>query len=267
MRTAGAPADSAVRRTTHTVGVVDKAIDVLEALVWGEPQTIRELADATGIEKAAVYRIVNTLLERGFLAKDDTAKRYYPGPRLVAAAGTLARTEDLVSLATPYMEQLRDSFGETVNLAVLVGADVQYLEIIQSHHSLRTAASIGSRDPANSTALGKAILSQMEDDAVRHTIGQSDLRGATPRTIRDWNQLLKQLKEVRERGYALDLEENEVGAACVAAPITRSGASSFYAISVSGPSARMKPRLVARIGAQLREVATALSGAQPPTRA
>jgi IclR family acetate operon transcriptional repressor len=261
MRTVGAPDDHAVRRVTHTVGVLDKAIDVLEAIVWGEPRTTRELSEDTGIEKAAVYRIVNTLAERGFVAKDDTSKRYYPGPRLVAAAGVLARTDDIVTLATPYMEQLRDTFGETVNLAVLVGADVQYLEIIESRHSLRMAATIGSRDPANATALGKAILSQLDDDVVRQTLGETKLRTATPRTIADWEQLQRDLEAVRHRGYALDTEENEVGATCVAVPVTRPGGSSLYAISVSGPSARMRPRLVSSVGKRLREVAAALSGA------
>jgi len=235
----------------HTVGVVAKALEVLEELIWGDPRTIGELAQATGVEKAAVYRILNTFVDHGYAAKDDEARTYGPGPRLHAAAGALQTASDLVSLAIPHMTALRDEFGETVNLGTLVGQEVRYQHIVESAHSLRMAVDVGVRHPANSTALGKAILAQLGPGAAQIPLTPTPASPRTKHTITDTESLERELERVRARGYAIDDQENELGAVCVAAAIVPDGSSARHAISVSGPATRMTAAMVERIGARL----------------
>ncbi|ACQ79720.1 transcriptional regulator, TrmB [Beutenbergia cavernae DSM 12333] len=260
MNTAQTDPDASLRR--HTVGVLGKAIDVIEVLTFGEPRTIREIADETGIEKAAVYRILNTLEERGFATKDERSKRYAPGPRLVIAATALLRDHDAVSVARPVMVRLRDEFGETVNLGVLTGQNIEYLEIVESPHSLRMSAEVGSTHPAHATALGKAALAELDPESLERQIGHNPLQPATRKTLADRRLLTMDLAQVRDRGFAIDDEENELGAVCVAVALPHLGYGTRHAMSVSGPATRMSADVIGRIGRRLVEVSGEL-GAVP----
>jgi len=239
--------ETVTRPRSHTVGVLSKAVDVLEALVFGEAQTLREIAEASGIEKAAVYRILNTLEERG-LAIRDAHKRYVPGPQLLAMSSALMKGQDVVADLLPVMNDLRDEFHETVNLGALVGDHIQYLAIVESPLSLRMTAEVGSLHSARSTALGKAILASLDDDQLRFALGADMPDGDEARILQD------DLQQTRDRGYAIDFEENERGAICVAAIVGGAGHGRQHALSVSGPITRMTPPVIERLGARLREL-------------
>jgi IclR family acetate operon transcriptional repressor len=230
---------------SHTVGVLAKAIDVLEVLAFGPPMTLREITERSHIEKAAVYRILNTFEERG-LASRDSDRRYAAGARLITLASALVSGRDMVAELLPVMKDLRDEFQETVNLGVLVGDSVQYLAIVESQLSLRMTAETGSLHRARSTALGKALLAAAPTDEP----GATD--GTMPTGTEGDDPFVAELRRTRERGYAIDFEENERGAICVAAVISRPGQNRSYAISVSGPITRMTPETVERIGARLQ---------------
>lgn len=228
---------------SHTVAVLQKALDVIEHLAYRPAATMRAISEATGVEKAAVYRILNTLEQRGFTERDDE-KRYAPGPQLLAAASALLSEHDIVADMLPTMHALRDEFQETVNLGVLIGADIEYLAIVESQLSLRMTAEVGAVHQARSTALGKAILASLPAEELRDALG---VDGDVPRDLRD------ELARTRERGYAIDFEENERGAICVAALVPSSGPGRPHAISISGPITRMSPVAIERIGTRLRD--------------
>ena len=240
------PTEAAEVGRSHTVGVLQKALDVVEFLVYRPAATLREISDGTGLEKAAVYRILNTLEQRGFTTRDER-KRYSPGPRLRAAASALVSGNDVVSHLLPAMHLLRDEFHETVNLGVLSGTEVEYLAIVESQLSLRMTAEVGSTHPARSTALGKAILAEMSDEDVLAAMSESTQSTPT---------FFEELNRTRDRGYAIDFEENELGAICVAAVVPPDATGGSYAISISGPITRMTPESIDRIGMRLREVLT-----------
>lgn len=247
-------------QSRQTVGVLGKALVVIEAIVWRRPQTIGELAATTGVEKAAVYRILNTFVERGFAVKDGDTRRYSPGPRLLAAANRLDRIQDVARLARPHMRELLEEYGETVNLAVLAGTDVQYLEILESGYGLRMAATVGDRHPVYSTALGKAILSTMDPAEANAVVGNRELQKQTFRTIADPTTFEADLAQIRQRGYAMDIEENELGAVCVAAAIRVSLGPATHAISISCPSARVGRAELQQMGQRLIDVCRLIGG-------
>ena len=253
----------------QTVNVLQKALDVLEQIVWSGPMTLGELAEASGVERAAVYRIVNTFIERDYIAQDKDSRRFVPGSNLKALSSMVGSDVDPVEIATPFLEELRAEFGETVNFGLLVGPEVHYLKVLESLHPLRMITSMEDRDPAYATALGKAVLSNLDDETVRSIFHDVEFHQRTPRTVQSTDGLIAELDHARKRGFAIDDEENEMGAVCVAAAI-EAGEDTRYAISVSGPMVRVDEAVVARLGERLREttaqIGVRLRGEAPAVR-
>jgi IclR family transcriptional regulator, acetate operon repressor len=247
--------DSGLRSSSaggaNGVGVLQKALDVLEAIVGDGPLTLVEASKRTGLDKPAVYRILNTFEARQYMSKDPQTRRYRPGPALLGLASTVVDSIDLVRLVRPVMASLRDEFGETVNFGVVVDDHIVYVEMFESPHSLRMSSHPGSIDPLYSTALGKAILSALPVNRAKALVGGRAMVASTPHTITSWASLEADLARSRERGWAVDDEENEVGARCIAAPILGVDGVPVGALSISGPAARMTPDTVTTMAGRL----------------
>lgn len=145
----------------------------------------------------------------------------------------------MVALTHDALDQLSAEIGETVHLGRLDGADIVYLAKRESPHPLRLFSAIGRRLPAHATALGKAVLSAQDAAAVRVLLPDR-LQSLTTNTIVDHARLLEELALTRERGYAVDNQENTEGIRCIAVPLRRDGAVRD-AISCSIPVVRMTP--------------------------
>ena len=249
----------------YVVKPVRKALQLLEALVGeGRPLTLSELAERTALPKTTAFRYLYTLRSAGFVVQQEGTDAYAAGPRLAAMPAPAAAIEALRQAALPEMQRLRLRFNETVNLGVADGAEVIYVAMVGSTRSLRMEAAIGARDPIHSTGLGKAILAARP--ALERLAGlPRRLLRRTPGTITSRSALAEALAKAAEQGFALDLEENEPGAHCVAAAIPLGGLAA--ALSVSGPAQRLPAEALARIGAALSQAAQAvaarLDGALP----
>jgi IclR family acetate operon transcriptional repressor len=149
----------------------------------------------------------------------------------------------------PYLQRLRDHFQETINLGVLSGHRVTYLEILESPKSMRLAARRGDRDHVHSTVLGKAFAAHLPQDQVLTILAAEGMPKLTPRTITDPDAHLEELRAVRERGYALDDRENEEEGRCLGVPIL--GYSLPAAISLSAPQSRFALDHVDNVAAEL----------------
>jgi IclR family acetate operon transcriptional repressor len=249
-------------RDTGEVAVLHKALDILEFLANGETATVLELCAATAITKPTAYRILATLERRSYVAKTGQVRRYALGPGLHGLTRSVRSTVDLIAAARPAMRALWDEFGETVNLGLLNNGRILYVDILESAAGLRTTVELGASDHAHSTALGKSILAGLDEAEALRALDGVELVRRTPRTIVDVGAFVQELAATRERGYAIDDEENEVGSRCVAAAIARGGGVPLAAaLSVSGPAMRMPDELVARIGARTREACLALGAA------
>jgi IclR family acetate operon transcriptional repressor len=249
----------------YDVGVLLKALDVLEALTWRGELGLTELSHTTKANKASVFRILATLEGRGFVAKDPHTRKYSAGHRLVALATSVVEGVDLVRSARPTLAELRDEFGETVNLGVLADGVVQYLDILEGSHGLRMAPRPGTRDHLHATGLGKALLSRLDPPQARGMLEATIRPRLTANTVTSVDAVMTELAATRERGFSIDDEENEIGARCVAAAILDRDGAPLAAISVSGPAARMDDAVVQRIGVrlQLATRAVAASIGQP----
>jgi IclR family acetate operon transcriptional repressor len=241
----------------YTVKPVFKALQVLIAL--GDerrPLTLTEICHRVRLPKTTVYRYLQTLAQCGFVTHDRQVDLYHLGARLFELGQRAGQQLRIRDVALPVMFELRDRFNETVNLGILDGHDVVYVEMVESHHSLRMQATLGSRDPAFSTALGKAMLAFL-DDPTRHMPAR--LMPRTVFTLHNKASVMQSLAEVRQQGYAVDDQENEDGARCVGAPIFEYPGRVTAALSVSAPATRLGRDQVAEVAIAVREAALAIS--------
>ena len=247
----------------YSIAVLDRALDLLEALAEapaGAPLGVSEVARRAGVTKSAAFRILANLERRGYVAKDPVSARYSLGTQLVYLGERSLGAMDLRAAARPSLEALQQRFGETVNLGVREGAEVVYVDMIESSHGLRMAARVGGRDYLHSTALGKAMLAFLPPAERDHLLQMRNaLPARTERTITDPGKLRAELERVRERGIAEDRDENEVGARCLGAPIFDHRGIVAGAISVSAPDSRLDDARAAEVAAAVLEEAAAVT--------
>src|SRR2546427_2234292 len=221
------------------VGVVGKVLRILEALdasPTGLP--LREISQQTSLNKSTAYRFVAHLESEGYLFRDD-AGAYVVGPKLARLGAGIAYHATLRNISRPVLTQLAKETTETVNLAVLDGHDVLYLEVLESLHSFRMASQPGMHRPPNCTALGKVLLAFLPSEQREEILPMLTFERATPHTIPNLARFRKELARVVQQSLAMDDQETDLGARCVAAPVLDESGKVAAAISVSGPITRM----------------------------
>jgi IclR family acetate operon transcriptional repressor len=157
------------------------------------------------------------------------------------------------------MELLRDRFGETVNLAVLDRRHIVYVHQVESERAVRAFNRTGNRVLAHASAAGKALLA-WQPEATIATLLDGGLAQLTPATITAPERFAEYLAEVRRRGYALDLGEQDEDVVCVAAPIGSPGGRPLAALSLSGPASRMRRAQLGDTGTEVARAAAAVFG-------
>lgn len=222
------------------VGVVGKVLRILEALdAAPSGLQLREISQQTSLNKSTAYRFVAHLENEGYLFRDDIGA-YIVGPKLARLGAGIAYHATLRKISRPVLAVLSKETTETVNLAVLDGHDVLYLEVLESSHSFRMASKPGMHRPLNCTALGKVLLAFLPGEQREEILPVLTFERATPRTIRNLRRFRKELARVVQQGYAMDDQETDMGARCVAAPVLDESGKVVAAISVSGPITRMR---------------------------
>jgi DNA-binding IclR family transcriptional regulator len=221
------------------VGVVTKVLRILEVLdraPAGLP--LKDIAEITSLNKSTAHRFVTHLEGAGYLFRDEN-KAYMIGPKLVRLGSGTTHQTTLCRISRPILDRVWKITGETVNLAVLDGREIFYVDVQESIHRFRFFSQVGMRRPLHCTALGKAILSKMQPAALEGALRHFRLEHSTPKTVANLNQLRKDLAQCAARGYALDDEEVVTGARCIGAAILDGNGKVAAGISISGPVARI----------------------------
>ena len=241
------------------VGVVAKVLRIFEAL-YNAPAGLhlKDLAEQTGMNKSTTYRMLAHLEREGYLFRDDTGA-YLIGPKLVRMGSATTYQDTLRRISHPVLQKLWKATAETVNIGILDGREVLYLDVIVSPQSFRLVSQIGTRRPLHCTALGKALVAYLPDEAKERLISSLKLERFTRRTLTRLAQLRKELREVRQRGYGLDDEETVMGARCVGAPIFDQDGKAVAAISLSGPNTRVSKEETPVFAAAVMEAARSIS--------
>jgi IclR family acetate operon transcriptional repressor len=242
------------------VGVIRKVLSILE-LLDSAPSGLQlnQIAEGTGINKSTAHRFLCHLGSEGYLFRDGFGN-YMVGAKLSRLGSGASFQSTLSKLARPVMENLRKITGETINLAVLDGTDVLYIDVLETVHTFRLVTRIGSHLPFYSTSLGKAMVAAIADSTrLEELLNGVEFEPTTPRSINNIGRLKKQLAIVRRQGYALDDEEAVAGIRCIGAAILEANGEVVAALSISGPVVRFTSDRVPLFSRELRKAVREVS--------
>ncbi len=225
------------------------------------PAGVAEISGTVGLGRSKVHRLLDTLRFLGFVEQDQISKKYRLGLRIFELGAASASHFDLGPSARQVLQQLVWATGETVNVGVLQGSDVLYVDNVRGFGPLRLEVELGTRAPANCVAMGKAILAYESSERTDRFFSEP-LRGLTRNSITDPERLREELQRTRERGYALDDEESFAGVRCVAMPILHYTGSPIAAIAISGPAARLPMSRLLDLVQPLKEAVEQMSAAK-----
>ncbi|MFJ6570162.1 IclR family transcriptional regulator [Streptomyces sp. NPDC091292] len=217
---------------------VDRAVSVLEILARHGEAGVTEVADELDVHKSTAFRLLGVLENRGLVGQAKDRGKYYLGAGILRLAGSAAVRLDISQEGVPVCRELADELGETVNIAVL--DDDAAVNIMQARGSAAVTAQnwLGRRTPLHATSSGKVLLAHLPP-TLREGLLARTLPRYTDRTVTGTGALRGELDAVVEQGYAVALEEFEVGLTAVAAPVRAHDGKVIGAISVSGPVYRL----------------------------
>lgn len=246
---------------TTNVRLVDRTFDVLEALsLHPNGTSIAALTAETGIHKSTIYRLLHTLISRGYVTKDEENSRYRMTLRAYQIGSRAVPTFDLLSLSLDYLKELCRTSHEAVHLAVPDGPTIVYLfKEVASENVIRIASQTGARNYMYYTGLGKALMATMPEDKVKEIWNQSEIIQYTPSTITNFSDLLADLAEIKKRGYAIDNEEHEAGIVCIADVIRNADDEAVASLSISTLANRVDNAFLEKNVPQLKKTARAIS--------
>jgi DNA-binding IclR family transcriptional regulator len=243
----------------YPIASVDNALRLL--LMFRDRQRLR-LSDASeflGVAHSTAHRLLAMLTHYDFVRQEPGARTYVAGPALMDIGLAAVRNLGIRQHARPFLQQLAEEFGETVHLARLERDLVRYLDAVETTRALRVASRTGNVLQAHCTASGKAMLAELPEERIANFYPDGTvLLTHTERSIRDSGKLLRELREVRERGYAVNIEESEDGVVSFAAAVCDVAGTPIAALSVSAPVGRVGEERGQQIGRHLREAARRL---------
>lgn len=227
--------------------VIDKTLRVLELIADSRhAPRLKELTEMSGLPKPTLHRILSALSAREFVVSDPVEQRYSVGYKVIEMAQRRLHGLDLRSLARPYMQQLNETSGETVHLAVPADLEIVYIEKLDSPRPLRLCSVIGGHAPLYCTSLGKVLLAFLEPVKREAALSRLVLKRYTPFTITNRKHFEQHLSQIRAQGFTINNQEHELGSLCIGAPILDQTGHSLAAISVNVPVFRGSLEKIAR---------------------
>ena len=218
---------------------VRRAVALLKAFTDEQPEWgLTELARALKLNKTTAYRLLTALENEGFITRNPQAEAYRLGPEAIALGGRALRSNDLRTASHAELEALAEATSETATLEVFADGQVLILDEVIGPHVVGNTQSIGTRWPAHATSTGKVLLAHLPEAKLKAVL-RSGLTRLNDQTIGTPDALRRELAQVREQGYALAIEELEMGLVAIGAPVYNHAGEAVAAISVGGPSLRL----------------------------
>ena len=220
---------------------VRRAIAVLKAFSDDAPEMgVTEVSRRVSLHKSTVYRLLSAFEGEGLIAKSLETGKYRLGPELIVLGEQVLRHTDVHRVALPFLKELAERTGETVDLEVLSGGNVVTIEEIAGKHVVAAAGAIGMPWAAHATSTGKVLLAHLPPEKQRQILARA-LKKFTPRTITDAKVLARDLVKIREQGYSVSFGELEDHLIAIGLPIRSRNGDAIAAVSISGPDTRLTP--------------------------
>ena len=225
---------------------VENALSIVDLLCLHDKLSAAEVARLMNMGKSSVFRLLSTLLHKGFITKDANSK-YQLSYKFAHIGRIVTERSTFVEQIHPYLTELTSLSGETSHLVVWHSdTEIIFIDKVVGNYSIRMDSMVGLTRPAHLTGTGKILLAYSNEKQVHNYLDRASFEKKTIHTIASKSALEEELKKIRELGYACDNEEAEAGLTCFAAPIMQAG-NAIAAISMSGPTSRMlenKERLI-----------------------
>lgn len=220
---------------------LDRAFGLLNIIAAeAEGVTLGALAQKAGLAPSTTHRLLGALEGQGMVAFDVQAGAWHIGLGAFQIGAAFLHRRDSIAAARAPMRRLMQEAGETVNLAILNKAQVVFVAQIECEEVMRMAVKIGSAGPLHASAVGKAMLAFTPADQTEQLIKAMRFPKLTEKTLRTRAAFEKELQKVRRTGFALDDEEQSLGLRCIAAPVFNEFAEPVCALSISGPTVRVR---------------------------
>ncbi len=250
---------------SETIVSVDRALDILILLYDnGQGMGVSEISRDLDLHKSTVHRTLATLENKSFVYQNKDNGKYWLGLKIYAMGLLVGEKLSLTDIIKPYAKQLFEEFHEVVNVSILdKDVNKEYKSVIimkesESRNVLSVNPNVGSSSDAHSSSVGKCLLA-FTDDVNIEEYAKHSFKKYTDNTIANYDELVAELKEIREKGYSVDNEEQEIGLYCIGAPIFDRKGNTVAAISISGPTARMKNDEIGNKISRLTKVANEIS--------
>ncbi|WP_253718602.1 IclR family transcriptional regulator [Weizmannia acidilactici] len=219
--------------------VLIRAKDILDYLEHRvDPVNLQEICTALNTSKSTVLKILNTLCSIDFVKRDEETKKYTLGTALIRYGETARKSFNIVNVAEPELVELNEKIGETIHLGVYDRDHIVYVKKLNGKGQIILSSQVGHTLPLYCSAMGKAYLAEQSEEDIRGYLARTKLEKRTENTITDPEELLKNLKEIKQLGYAIDNQENEDEIFCISTVIKRNGKIEGI-MSVSSPIFRM----------------------------
>lgn len=242
---------------------LEKALDIIDVLSRenGNGLGISELSRSLGdMGKSTIHRILDTLTAYGYVEKSPIKANYRLSWRFFEIGSIVQRQRNLSNIDNQLLQDLRDKYQETVNLAVRIKEHAVIISKLEPiYNGLRAQLNMGEREPLHATAVGKVLISEMDPGQVRELLGEGPLEKLTTNTITSVNSLIEELHKIKDQGYAIDDQELCIGVSCIAMPVKNFENEIVASISVTGPTARMNYSKITEIKEGLSIVTASLS--------
>ena len=268
MRDVSATVQTASGRRTVERGMsqsLERGLAILALFTSDQPLLgVSAIGRALDLSHSTAHRYVVTLASLGYLQQDAESKRYRLGPRVLDLGFSAINSMHVRTVAAPHLQQLSDETGHTVNMAVLDGGDIVYVERCRASRprepEIDLDLHIGTRLPAYCTAMGKALLAFLPEDRLAVSLDGLELVRRGPNTISDEVALRRELARIREAGIAVNDEELAYGLRSIAAPISTGSGEVVAALNLAvHRSTASMPELVERFAPAIRGTAAAIS--------
>jgi DNA-binding IclR family transcriptional regulator len=246
---------------SYAVPSVTRAIMILELLAQSQRgMTLSDISRKLDVPKSSAHVLMRTLENLGYLKSSKLSGKYCFGLKLVSLSTTALENLDLREQARPFLRELMLRTELTVHLAILEGAEAVIVEKIEAPGMLRLATWVGRRLDANSSGVGKALLAfSLDESGGHHQLVRGPLARNNKNTISSPERLVRELRKVRELGYAFENEEGEIGFRCIGVPLYDSAGTVIAAISVAGTTSQIPTERVPKLAATVKSVASQIS--------
>jgi DNA-binding IclR family transcriptional regulator len=220
---------------------------------------VSEIAALLGLSKNLTFRISSALYERGYLFRNDDTKRYTLSRKLLTMGYGAESKTGLLESSLGYMRQLRDEVQETIVILTLVGSEGMVLESIPGLHPFRLVCETGMRVPLHASAGTKAILAYLPSEESLSMLEKAGLPKLTTTTLTTREEFAREVTQIRNLGYATDLQEGFEGIHCVGAPVFNDKETPIAAIVCTGPMNRLTESMFEHVGSKVRHYALRIS--------